>query len=271
MGNALFIVWRETIEAMLVIGILHGWLRARPEARAGFPWLWGGIAAGLGLAAFLAVTIMDIRSWVSADALEWFQAFMPIIACGLIFQMVWWMRRHGAGLKKELEAGMQSAADRANWLGIAVLAAVAVGREGAETVVFLYGAVKGSPNADIALGGAVGFLLALAAYWLLSRGSRFVSWRAFFRVTEVLLLLLGGALLVDGTEKLVGLEALPALADPLWNMASLLDDGTRVGGLVAAFTGYRAAPSGMAYALLAAYWALALGVLLKVKPRRQKA
>ena len=34
MGNALFIVWRETIEAMLVIGILHGWLSARPDARA---------------------------------------------------------------------------------------------------------------------------------------------------------------------------------------------------------------------------------------------
>lgn len=271
MGNALFIVWRETIEAMLVIGILHGWLSARPDARAGFPWLWGGIAAGLGLAVFLAVTIMDIQSLVSANALEWFQAIMPLAACGLIFQMVWWMRRHGAGLKKELEAGMASAADRANWLGIAVLAAVAVGREGAETVVFLYGAVKGSANADIALGSATGFLLALAAYWLLSRGSRFVSWRAFFRVTEVMLLLLGGALLVDGTEKLVGLEVLPPLADPLWNTAFLLDDSTRTGGLVAAFTGYRAAPSGMAYALLTAYWALALGVLLKLKPMRRKA
>jgi len=271
MGNALFIVWRETIEAMLVIGILHGWLSARPDARAGFPWLWGGIAAGLGLAVFLAVTIMDIQSSASASALEWFQAIMPLAACGLIFQMVWWMRRHGAGLKKELEAGMASAADRANWLGIAVLAAVAVGREGAETVVFLYGAVKGSTHADIALGGAMGFVLALAAYWLLSRGSRFVSWRAFFRVTEVMLLLLGGALLVDGTEKLVGLEALPPLADPLWNTAFLLDDSTRTGGLVAAFTGYRAAPSGMAYALLTAYWALALGMLLKLKPMRRKA
>ncbi|TCV79188.1 FTR1 family iron permease [Sulfurirhabdus autotrophica] len=271
MGNALFIVWRETIEAMLVIGILHGWLSARPEARAGFPWLWGGIATGLGLAVFLAVTIMDIQSSVSSNTLEWFQAIMPLVACALIFQMVWWMRRHGAGLKNELEAGMASAADRANWVGIAVLAAVAVGREGAEAVVFLYGAVKGEPNTDIALGSALGFILALAAYWLLSRGSRFVSWRAFFRVTEVLLLLLGGALLVDGAEKLVGMEALPPLADPLWNTVFLLDDSTRVGGLVAAFTGYRAAPSGMSFALLATYWTLALGVILKLKPKRRAA
>lgn len=60
MGNALFIVWRETIEAMMVIGILHGWLSARPDARTGFPWLWGGVAAGLGLAVLLALLIMDI-------------------------------------------------------------------------------------------------------------------------------------------------------------------------------------------------------------------
>lgn len=271
MGNALFIVWRETIEAMLVIGILHGWLSARPDARAGFPWLWGGIAAGLGLAVFLAVTIMNIQTWVSAGALDWFQAVMPLVACALIFQMVWWMRRHGAGFKKELEAGMASAADRANWLGIAILAAVAVGREGAETVVFLYGSVKGSANGDIVLGGASGFLLALVVYWMLSRGTRFVSWRTFFRVTEGMLLLLGGALLVDGVEKLVGVEALPPLADPLWNTAFLLDDGTRTGGLVAAFTGYRTSPSGMAYALLAVYWALALGVLLKLQPMRRRA
>lgn len=271
MGNALFIVWRETIEAMLVIGILHGWMRARPDARSGFPWLWGGIAAGLGLAAMLALALMDVQAWISPDALEWFQAFMPLVAWVLIFQMVWWMRRHGAGLKKELESGMQSAADRANWLGIAILAMVAVGREGAEAVVFLYGAVKGSSNGDIALGSVLGFLLALVVYWLLSHGTRFVSWRAFFRVTEIMLLLLGGALLVDGVEKLVGLEVLPALADPLWDTAGLLDDGTRTGNLIAAFTGYRSAPSGMAYLLLAIYWAVAISVVLRLKPRKRKA
>ncbi|KZC34826.1 MULTISPECIES: FTR1 family iron permease [Rhodanobacter] len=271
MGNAVFIVWRESIEAMLVIGILHGWLRGRPEARAGLPWLWGGVAAGLGLAVLLALVITGIGAWAAPATLEWFQAAMPLVACGLVFQMVWWMRRRGAGLKKELEAGMQRSAIGAHWLGIATLAAVAVGREGAETVVFLYGALQGAADADFVLGGGLGFLLALAVYWLLSRGTRFVSWRAFFRVTEILLLLLGGALLVDGAEKLVGMEVLPPLADPLWNTSTLLDDSMRVGGFVAAFTGYRAMPSGMAYALLAAYWALALGLLPKTQPRRQQA
>jgi len=60
MTNAMFIVWRETIEAMLVIGILHGWVSAQLVdglRRHAFAWLWGGVGAGLGLAI--------VRSFVS--------------------------------------------------------------------------------------------------------------------------------------------------------------------------------------------------------------
>lgn len=270
MGNTLFIVWRESIEAMLVIGILHGWLSARPDARDGLPWLWGGVAGGLVLAGALALTLMGIQVWASDTALEWFQALMPLVASVLIFQMVWWMHRHGAGLKRELESGMAVAAERANWMGMAVLAAVAVGREGAETVVFLYGAAGNESWADFLIGGAGGFLLALAAYWLLSRSGRFISWRNFFRITQALLLLLGGALLVDAAERLVGLEALPALADPLWDSSALLDDSRRAGGVAAAFTGYRALPSGMAYALLLGYWLLAVTLLFSSRRAGKK-
>jgi high-affinity iron transporter len=40
MGNALFIVWRESAEAMLVVGILYAWLRNRPDAATGMRFLW---------------------------------------------------------------------------------------------------------------------------------------------------------------------------------------------------------------------------------------
>ena len=46
MGQVLFIVWRESVEAMLVIGILHAWLSQNPAA-GGKRWLWGGVLAGL--------------------------------------------------------------------------------------------------------------------------------------------------------------------------------------------------------------------------------
>ena len=46
MGNALFIIWRESAEAMLVVGILYAWLARQPDRRAGMRYLWGGVAAG---------------------------------------------------------------------------------------------------------------------------------------------------------------------------------------------------------------------------------
>lgn len=271
MGNAAFIVWRETIEAMLVVGILHGWLSGQSglepaQRRRAFAWLWGGVAGGLSLAGLLALTLLGIQAWADEVTLEWLAAGMPLLAAALIFQMVVWMRRHGAGLKRQLEAGMSVAAERAHWAGMALLAVLAVGREGAETVIFLYGATGSDSGARLLAGGVLGFLLALAVYAVLARGARWFSWRAFFRVTEILLLLLGGALLVDGLDKLIGLEVLPPLADPLWDAGFLLDDGSRLGGLLAAFTGWRSQPAGLSYTALAAWWTLAVVWVLRARP-----
>src|SRR6187397_1755588 len=128
MGNALFIIWRESAEPMLVVGILYAWLARQPDRATGLRYLWGGVAAGLGLAQTL-----------SDEALEYFQAGLTLVACGLIVQMVFWMRRHGRTLKKDLESQMQVRAQNAQWWGLLIVVALAVGRETAETVVFLYG------------------------------------------------------------------------------------------------------------------------------------
>jgi high-affinity iron transporter len=62
MGNALFIIWRESAEAMLVVGILYAWLKKQPDARTGMRYLWAGVAAGVGLALALAAVMLESRS-----------------------------------------------------------------------------------------------------------------------------------------------------------------------------------------------------------------
>jgi high-affinity iron transporter len=264
MGNALFIVWRESAEAMLVVGILYAWLRRRPDARIGMRYLWGGVAAGAGLALALALVMLGIASELSGDGLEYFQLAVMAIAAALIVQMVFWMRRHGRTLKRELEGDMAREASAARWWGLLIVVALAVGRESAETVVFLYGlgASNGSINFPLVLG--LGLAAALATFWLLQRGGRFLSWRQFFRVSEVLLLLLAGALMVNAIEKLISLGVLPGLIDPVWNTSALLDDTGRFGGMVAAFTGYRAKPALLPLLALAAYW-ITVPLLLRLR------
>jgi high-affinity iron transporter len=257
MGNALFIVWRESAEAMLVVGILYAWLRNRADAAIGMRYLWGGVVAGAGLALALALVMLGIASSLSGNALDYFQLAIMLVASGLIVPMVFWMRRHGRTFKKDLEADMARNARAANWWGLLVVVALAVGRETAETVVFLYGlgAEKGGiTNLPIVL--VLGLGAAFATFWLLQQGSRILSWRLFFRVSEVLLLLLAGALLVSGVEKLIALDVLPALVDPVWDTSRVLDDSGRIGGMIASFTGYRARPALLPLLALVVYWLL---------------
>ncbi|MBI1425359.1 MAG: FTR1 family iron permease [Gammaproteobacteria bacterium] len=257
MGNVIFIVWRESVEALLVIGILYAWLNQREDVAQGKRFLWGGVLAGIGMALALGGIMLKVQSDLAGAALDYFQIGIMLAAAFLIVQMVFWMRRNGRTLKRELEAGMERAAGDANWWGMAVLAAFAVGREGAETVVFLYGA--GLAQTGMAqmqfLGAAIlGFGLAVLTFWLLSRSSHFMPWKVFFRFSEVVLLLLAGALLADAVDRLIGMGVIPALIDPVWNSEFLLDDTTRFGGLVSALTGYRAHPALSLLLVYTAYW-----------------
>src|SRR5215471_12112989 len=139
MGNALFIIWRESAEALLVVGIVYAWLKRQPDVKVGMRYMWGGVAAGLGLALLLALVMLGIETVLSGDALEYFQVVTTLVAAGLIVQMVFWMRRHGRTMKRDLETKMRSNADAANWWGMLIVIALAIARETSETVVFLYG------------------------------------------------------------------------------------------------------------------------------------
>ncbi|MDV2079567.1 FTR1 family iron permease [Marinobacter xestospongiae] len=241
-----FIVWRESVEAILVIGIVHAWL-ARTSGGAGQRYLWLGVAVGVALAGLMGIGLMQADGWLQGERQAIFQAAMVLVASALIVQMVFWMRRHGAGLRAGIEQRLSHATDNSRHWGITVLVAIAVAREGSETLIFLYGMglAQDSPAAltSFTLAALGGLTVALLTFALLQVGTRLFSWRLFFRLTEILLLMLAASLLVAGVERLIGLGLLPAGPDPLWDSRWLLDDGQGVGALLADFAGYRAWPA----------------------------
>ena len=275
MEQVLFIVWRESVEAMLVVGILYTWLRSTPEGKRGLNYLWGGVAAGLALAVALALVLLGVSTWLSDEGQEWFQAIMSLAACALVVQMVVWMKKHGRTLKGELEGGARASVASDNWWGLFVLVAIAVAREGSETVVFLYGTVSagegGSDMLMLALAGVAGFAVALLTFWLLQLGGKLITWRRFFRVTEILLLLLAGSLLVGGLDHLISLDVLPTIVDPVWDSSWLLSDSTGVGKVLADFAGYRALPALTSVLLWVAYWIIVWALLRWVGGKPAKA
>ncbi len=269
-GQIVFIVWRESVEALLVIGILQAWLSQQARATGAWRYLWGGVGAGVALALVLALGIFELASWLPPDGQDYFMAGMMILAAGLIVQMVFWMRTHGRTLKRRIDEGLAEAHRREHWWIVFLLAMVAVAREGSETVVFLFGLISsGGAQGPIMLYGAIalGFGAAIATYLALQVGGRHVPWRIFFRVTEVILLLLGAALAVSAADKLIALGVLP-YASIAWNTSWLLDDSSRLGGLVSALTGYRARPDWVILSVWVLYWVviLMIGMVQRLRP-----
>jgi high-affinity iron transporter len=150
------------------------------------------------------------------------------------------------------------------------LALVAVAREGSETVVFLYGTLSAAQHVWLAgtmVATIIGFSLALATYYVLQLSGRVLSWKVFFGVTEIMLLLLAGSLLVTGAENLGDLGVLPTLSGRLWNSSGILPDSGPVGGLLAALTGYRARPNLMDVLVYALYWGVIFWTLFWSRPK----
>jgi High-affinity Fe2+/Pb2+ permease len=138
MGAPLFIVWRESIEALLVIGILYTWLR-RENLLTLKNRLWAGTALGLVLAGILAILFYVAGTWFAGPGGEWFFTAMMAVAALLIMQMIVWMHHHGASMKHTLEREAAQSVQSSGGFGIMLLAMIAVAREGSETVVFLAG------------------------------------------------------------------------------------------------------------------------------------
>jgi len=244
MGQIVFIVWRESVEALLVVGILHAWLsKGDAAARKGVPYLWAGVGVGVAAAFALGATLVGLTDVLSGNAQDYFQTGMMLVACVLIVQMVLWMKSHARTLKRDMEASLQASKNAAKWWGVALLAALAIAREGSETVIFLYGlgfGQSGHVGMPQWLAVIVGFGLALLTFWLLQLGGKVFSWRAFFRVTEIMLLFLAAGLFESGIDKLISMEVLPTGIDPLWDTSMILDDSSTFGSLIATLTGYRA-------------------------------
>lgn len=258
MGNAFFVVWRESLEAFLIAGILYAWLQANDTTGKGKRALFIGLGAGVGLALLLGWALLTVQDELTGEALEIFQTATLFVAAGLITQMVLWMRKHGRTMKARLHADLAAARERSGYFGVAVVAALAVAREGAETVIFLYGMAQEGDLTPLWIGALAGFAGAWATAWLAAKSLARLNIGLLLRLSSILLLILASALLIAAIDRLIGAGYLPPLLDPVWDTSMLIDDTTKAGKLLADFSGYRARPALSSLLVWVSYWGVVL-------------
>ncbi len=264
-----FIMWRESIEALLVVGIVFSWLKQmKTGKREGMLFLGLGIILGIMSAMCLAIVLIKLSSGLSRNATEYLQASLTFLAALMIVYMVKWMRENGKKLKSEMHSTLVKGGSRRWNLSILIVVAVAIAREGSEAVIFIYALGFGEHGVitiSMFTAVVVGMLLAVVTVYLLSLGNKIFSWLYFFKVTEILLLLLGGAMLLNCIDILVTANVLPVLKAQFWDTSSILSDGGLLTPLLSSLIGYRATPSLIDVLVYAIYW---IGVLYFIRTKK---
>ena len=269
MFAAAVIVFREVLEAAIVIGIIAAATRSVPARRR---WLAAGLLAGLAGSALVAVFADAIGAMASGLGQELFNAGVLGIA---VLMLAWhniWMSSHGAALAAEARTVGGDIRDGRRSLSILlVVVGLAVLREGSETVLFLTGiaASEGSGSGPMLLGGLVGILAGAAVGYGLYAGLLRVPMRWFFGATGLLVLLLAAGMASQAALFLIQAALLPSLAAPLWDTSALLPVNSVLGMLLHSLVGYDPRPAGMQIVFyILALAAIAGGMGLANRPRR---
>lgn len=209
--TAALISLRETFETSLVITIMLLFLR-RGEYGRFLKFVWLGVLGGI-LTSILLAVILEWYSFTLTDATqELYEGTIMLVASGLLAWMILWMAKHGPLLKASIEREVSTHVREGFAFGIFLMSFLATAREGAELVLFVHASVAASQGGlptfiGVALGFGVAVMLAVCLY----RGIKIVPLHLFFRVTTVLLLILGARLVSGGIHELAEAGTLPEL------------------------------------------------------------
>ena len=252
---SLVIVFREVIEAGLIVGIVLAATRSVP--RRGW-WVGGGVVAGTLGACAVAGFAGELGALFNGSGQELFNAAILLVAVGMLTWHNAWMAGHGRELAREVRAvGSAVSAGERPLTAVAVVVGVAVLREGSEVVLFLYGilAAGGTSVVGMMAGGAFGVALGAALSALIYLGLLAVPAQRLFTVTTGLITLLAAGLAAQAVFFLQQADYFQGLATPLWDTSWLLGDDSIPGRLLHTLVGYTATPDAaqlLAYALVIA-------------------
>jgi high-affinity iron transporter len=258
------IVFREVLEAALVVGVVMAAARGAPYRGV---WVGCGIAAGVLGAVGVAGFAGAIAAAAAGIGQELFDAGVLFAAVGMLGWHNVWMSSHGRELAanaQKLGADVRSGA-RPLW-AIGIVVALAVLREGSEIVLFLYGialAGQGGGVLSMIVGGAFGLTLGVAAGTAIYWGLVSIPLRYLFTVTSWLILLLAAGLASQGAAFLMQANLLPPLGDTLWNTSFLLSDQSLAGRVLHTLIGYTAQPAGIQVVFYLATLAV-IGALMRL-------
>ncbi|HEY2836400.1 MAG TPA: FTR1 family protein [Rhizomicrobium sp.] len=244
MLSALLIVFREVIEAGLIVGIVLAATQGVPRrGRA----VSAGVGAGVLGACLVAAFAGELAALFEGNGQELFNASILLLA---VMMLTWhnvWMASHGREMARELKAaGHEVVTGKRTLAALGVVVGVAVLREGSEVVLFLYGiaAQGGTSNTALLAGGALGLGAGAVVSALMYFGLLTVPAGRLFQVTSGLITLLAAGMAAQAVLFLQNGGYIEIMTGTVWDTSWLLKEDSIPGRLLHTLVGYVEAPNG---------------------------
>mgnify|MGYP001605956742 FL=1 len=245
MLSALIIVFREVIEAGLIVGIVLAATKGVPRRAR---WVAYGVIAGVLGACVVAAFAGEIANLFEGAGQELFNASILLLA---VLMLTWhnvWMAGHGRAMARDMKnVGAAVASGERPLTALSVVVGVAVLREGSEVVLFLYGIASqgGTSNLAMLSGGFLGLAAGAAISALMYFGLLAIPAHRLFSVTSGLITLLAAGMAAQAVLFVQQAGHLQFLMNTVWNTSWLLPEGSLAGRLLHTLVGYTDQPNGL--------------------------
>lgn len=135
-GATFLIVFRETLEAGLIIGAILTVL-SRLNARQYFVHIFVSTALAILASIGAAWGIELLTSSVRGQYVKIVEGAVSLLACGVLTYMILWMAKQSRRIKSDIESKLTEAVSGKDLFVMISLPFISVFREGVETVLFL--------------------------------------------------------------------------------------------------------------------------------------
>ena len=228
-----------------------------------------GVTVALAFAVVAGVAIYaTLKTYAGSRLQTEFETVTYLIAAAVMTYMTFWMSAHARNLAKELREKAEFALERGARLGLALMAAQAVGRESLEAMVFTLAIVFATSTHGAVVGAVIGTLASLVFAVAVYRLGKRINMARAFRVLGVALMIFAAGLLIDAVQNLQQLGFLPILTTAMWNTTSFLNDQSTLGDIVHTFFGYASKPSILQGIVYVAYLAVVVTIFMKTTRKR---
>ncbi|HUZ62318.1 MAG TPA: FTR1 family protein [Acetobacteraceae bacterium] len=268
---AMLIVFREMIEAGLIVGIVLAASRGVPRrGRMVTLGVAGGVAGACAVAAFAG----RIAGLFAGSGQELFDTAVLLAAIAMLTWHNVWMAGHGRSIAQDMRRlGTAVSEGRRPLAALGIVVGIAVLREGAEAVLFLYGIATsgGTSIPGMMLGGALGVAGGAAMAALIYAGLLAIPAGRLLAVTGWLITLLAAGMASQAVAFLQQAGYAQAWSAPLWDTSWLLRDASLAGRLLHTLIGYTAQPDAAQLAAYLATIVMITALARAVRPPRRTA